>query len=54
MCKHEPVDDKNTGQTYCKKCGKLLLLCKRKNGKPILQSMGGGWGDIHDFERAII
>ncbi len=45
MCRHEPVDDKNTGQTYCKKCGKLILLCKRLNGKPMLKSIGGGWND---------
>ena len=43
MCEHEPVDDKKTGQTYCKKCGKFILLAKRVDGKPTLKSMGGGW-----------
>ena len=43
MCRHEPVDDKDTGQTVCKKCGRLLLLCKRVNENPVLQSQGGGW-----------
>jgi hypothetical protein len=46
MCRHKPVDDKYTGQTYCMKCGKLLLLCKRVNGKPILESIGGSYGDV--------
>jgi len=45
MCRHEPIDDKFTGQTVCKKCGKILLLCKRIDGKPTLESMGGGWND---------
>ncbi len=43
MCQHEPIDDKDTGQTVCRKCGKILLLCKRVNGKPTLEPMGGGW-----------
>lgn len=45
MCRHEPIDDEFTGQTICKKCGRILLLCKRVNGKPTLQSMGGGFGE---------
>jgi len=43
MCQHEPIDHPITGQTYCKKCGQFLLLCRRVNGKPTLQPMGGGW-----------
>lgn len=40
MCEHEPFDDKDTGQTKCAKCGRFLLLCRRVNGKPILQPEG--------------